>query len=92
MLFVDTVKRIVYEARDINMALLPRRCKKITELGRYPSLGYRFFDLSEFVIVASGLVVGSRSWKSRADAEYEIKRMHLDACTVRRASDVLDIM
>lgn len=94
MLSVDLVKQIVFEYRGIDAGKISPRCRKITreDVERYAIDGYRFYDLSEFVIIRAYVVMGNRSWKSRADADYEVKRLGLDKCEVRRVVDVMEML
>lgn len=94
MLSIDPIKKIVYEYRGVDVGKIPSRCRRIeqSKLSHYAKHGWRMFDLSEFVIVAGDRVVSSKSWPSRADAEYEIKRMDLPDCIVRRTVDVMELL
>ena len=90
---VDTVKKIVFELRGVDCAKVSNRCKEIhrEDLEKYAILKYRYFDLSEWVLVDE-IVVGRSSFNSKADAEYERKRLGLDRAVIRRASDVVELM
>lgn len=72
MLKVDLLKKIVYEYRGVDGAKLSPRCREIepSDVGGYAERGYRMYDLSEFVLVVDDVVVCSRSFKSRDDAEH----------------------
>ena len=94
MLSVDLVRKIVFEYRGVDSGRVPPRCKRIApeELEEFAIAGFRYFDLSEFALVEDDRVLGMRSYGSRADAEYELRRRGSVGGTVRRVVDIMEIL
>lgn len=88
MLKVDHMKRVIFECRGIEASMLPRRCREITvdDLEHY--VGWRWIDLSEWVLFdpRECVVVSDKSFRSPADAEYDRRGRDLK---IRRAVEVL---
>lgn len=89
---VDLYKRIVFEYHGVDGSMIPSRCREITldKLGDYAAAKFRFYDLSEWVVFHDGVVVGDRSYRSVADANYAA--VQIKGACVRRVVDVLELL
>jgi len=87
MLKVDLYKQIIFEGLGVDMSRLPSRCRTVESVGDY--VDFRFYHLSEWVLVEDERVISDTSYNSVADANYYQKQL---GGVVRRVVDCLELL
>lgn len=88
MIKVDLQRKIVYEVIGVDEDKL-KRLKTVTSLDGYVGEGWRYYHLSEWVVVKDDFIVCDKSFRSVADANYFIKQKGFKECQIRRMNECL---